>query len=266
MLAEFDAWLSEALAPAGTPSPQEAEELDLHTLLGQLIALRQEVNLQTRATRAQQEQNAETLRQLTDALAALRQVPSASPGDDSARALLKTLVDLYDALAVAGREVGRLEATILPILHDATVPPETAAETEPQPAPAPARSWWKRWFGGGADLRAEITRLREAHGREQQARAERDRKAREGTERIRQALASLVTGYGMGLQRLERALRQHGLEPIATIGQRFDPERMEVLEAVADSGRPAGEVLEEVRRGYLRDGRVYRYAQVRVAK
>ncbi len=41
---------------------------------------------------------------------------------------------------------------------------------------------------------------------------------------------------------------------------------MEVVEAVAESGRPAGEVIEEVRRGYLWKGRVFRYAQVRVAK
>ena len=34
----------------------------------------------------------------------------------------------------------------------------------------------------------------------------------------------------------------------------------------ADSGRPSGEVIEEVRRGYLWNGRVFRYAQVRVAK
>ena len=46
----------------------------------------------------------------------------------------------------------------------------------------------------------------------------------------------------------------------------FDPEQMEVLEVVADSGRPSGEVVEEVRRGYLWKDRVFRYAQVRVAK
>ena len=68
------------------------------------------------------------------------------------------------------------------------------------------------------------------------------------------------------LQRLERAMRQHGLEPTEAVGQPFDPERMEVLEAVTDSGRPPGEVLEEVRRGYLWNGRVFRYAQVRVAR
>jgi molecular chaperone GrpE len=70
----------------------------------------------------------------------------------------------------------------------------------------------------------------------------------------------------MSLQRVERALRQHGLEALHVVGQTFDPESMEVVEVVFDSGRPSGEVVEEVRRGYLWNGRVFRFAQVRVAK
>lgn len=50
------------------------------------------------------------------------------------------------------------------------------------------------------------------------------------------------------------------------MSERFDPERMEVVEVVIDSGKPAGEVIEEVRRGYFWRGRVFRFAQVRVAK
>jgi molecular chaperone GrpE len=69
----------------------------------------------------------------------------------------------------------------------------------------------------------------------------------------------------MSLQRIDRALAQHGLEPLAAVGRPFDPEVMEVVEAVAGSGRPAGEVVGEVRRGYRRNGRVFRCAQVRVA-
>ncbi len=56
------------------------------------------------------------------------------------------------------------------------------------------------------------------------------------------------------------------MEPIAAIGEPYDPELMEAVEAVRGSGRPSGEVLDEVRRGYLYQGRVFRYAQVRVAK
>jgi molecular chaperone GrpE (heat shock protein) len=41
---------------------------------------------------------------------------------------------------------------------------------------------------------------------------------------------------------------------------------MEALEPVTGSGLPAGEVVEEVRRGYRRQGRVVRCALVRVAR
>jgi molecular chaperone GrpE len=240
VLADFEAWLREfaSAPPAAEAAPAPA--MDLHTLLGGLVALRHEVNLQTRATRAQQEQSAETLRQLTEALEALRQAPQPSQ-EDAIRPLLKTLVDLYDALALAEREVRRVQEAVLPALG--------ALLAALAPAALPRRSLWARWFGARSDEGLE-----------------RGRQAQEAGERVRAMLASLATGYTMSLQRLDRALRQHGLEPMAVVGRPFDPERMEVLEAVADSGRGAGEVLDEVRRGYLWNGRVFRYAQVRVAR
>ena len=87
-----------------------------------------------------------------------------------------------------------------------------------------------------------------------------------GEGRLDQLIDAVVTGYGMSLQRLERALERSRLEVIPCVGEPFDPERMEVVAAVADSDRPPGEVIEEVRRGYLWHGRVLRYAQVSVAK
>jgi molecular chaperone GrpE len=225
------------------------DPIDLHTLLGQFIAVRQEVNLQTRAVRAQQEQNTETLRQLTTALDSLRQSQARGEEnrqqtiDEAVRPLLKTLIDVYDALARAGSEMQRLRETVLPSLE------QLAAATSREPEPS--TSWWTRIFRSSTPASEQF---------------ERERLARESAERVRQLLASLVTGYTMSLQRIERALGQHGLEAIPSTGERFDPERMEVVEAVAGSGRPSGEVVEEVRRGYLWNGRVFRYAQVRVAK
>ncbi len=256
MLADFRAWLSALSIPPSQPSPAKGEgggegreAIDLHTLLGQFLAVRQEVNLQTRAVRAQQEQNAETLRQLTEALDVLRRRQDQDEQmqqqaiDDAIRPLLRTLIELYDALALAGREMRRLRETVLPSLE------QLAAATSI--VPEKARFLLSRLF------HASIATP------EQQ---ERERSARESAERIHQLLTSLVTGYTMSLQRIERALKQQGLEPIGAAGERFDPERMEVVEAVSNSGRPSGEVVEEVRRGYLRKGRVFRYAQVRVAK
>ncbi len=262
VLAEFRDWLT-ALIPATNeeasggrlpPDPQHQgavapRSLDLHTLLGQFVAVRQEVNLQTRAVRAQQEQSAETLRQLAAALDALSL--SQARGEDSRqqtideaiRPLLKTLIDSYDALALARREMRRVSETVLPFLE------QLAAATSVKPETPP--SLWARLFRSPASLLE---------------RQKRDRLARDSAERVQQLLSSLVTGYTMSLQRIERALLQHGLESVPTTAERFDPERMEVVEAVADSGRPSGEVVEEVRRGYLWNGRVFRYAQVRVAK
>jgi molecular chaperone GrpE len=276
VLADFQAWLTAAVdggkfdtcrtGPAEVP-------IDMHTLLGQFVALRHEVNLQTRATRAQQEHNAETLRQLTAALEALAATPQAAEGDaeGAVQPLLKTLVDLHDALTVGGREIGRVQEVVTPLLQkltDLAVPyPLDEALLRPPPAAA-APSGWRRWFGGGppaaddAATKKLAATLAAMHAHEK----EREQQLRDHLDRVGQMLASLAVGYTMSLQRVERALQQHGLEPMAVVGMAFDPERMEVLDVVHNSGRAPGEVVEEVRRGYVRNGRVFRYAQVRVVK
>jgi molecular chaperone GrpE len=256
VLADFRDWLGAAAGGEDGMGPPPGEGVDLHTLVGQFLALRHEVNLQTRAARNQQEQNAETLRHLAQALEALRQAPAQTAPDERVRSLLKTLVDLYDALALGAREVKRGEEA-LGILLDQVGAGLEAGGPEPA-APAP-RSLWGRLFGRGEPREAQRERAR-------QGARERAIRDREALGRVRQTLASLVTGYSMGLQRVERALAAQGLEVMKVVGGPFDPERMEVVEAVADSGRPAGEVLEEMRRGYLYNGRVFRYAQVRVAR
>src|SRR5262249_33299949 len=85
-------------------------------------------------------------------------------------------------------------------------------------------------------------------------------------EQIRSRIEAATAGLTMGLQRIERTMRQHGLEAIPAVGRPFDPERMEVIDVVADSAAPSGEVVEEVRRGYVWNDQVFRFAQVRVAK
>jgi molecular chaperone GrpE len=268
VLADFRSWLQQVgpdNAPTSAGTEEAAQPPDLHTLLGQFVALRHDVNLQTRATRAQQEQSAEALQLLTQALevvernrAAAEQTAQAN-SDDVVRPLLKTLVDLYDALSLARREVQRVQAAVLPVGQDA------AAEALPAlPAAAPKASFWGRLFGS---RRTEAASAMEKQWQQAlAAECERRRQAEQAAQQVRQAFDSVITGYTMSLQRVERALQQQGLEPIPSTGQPFDPEQMEVLEAVDDTGRPAGEVVEEVRRGYFWRGRVFRYAQVRVAK
>src|ERR1700722_17975246 len=136
IVADFQAWLT-ALAASSEESPSDVDAgPDLFTLLEQLTALRHEVNLQTRATRAQQEQNAATIGQLTRALDSLQQAQAgaAQDRDDGLRPLLKTLIELYDALSVASREVQLVQEIVLPALLAATS--ERVAEFPEPPAPS----------------------------------------------------------------------------------------------------------------------------------
>jgi molecular chaperone GrpE len=259
VLEEFRDWLTAVATDTGAVAPPSGEQVDLYTLVGQFTALRQEVNLQTRAVRAQQEQNAETLRQLAETVDFLGQAPAATPqrrdpsNDDLMRPLLKTLVDLYDAAALAGRELQRGQDSALSALRSL----KDAAESETRTiGEADRQSGWARWFGRRAEGAERLVAVRQ----------ERLRYAAEGVEKLRQTLAATAAGYAMTLQRVERSMAQHGLEAIPAVGQPFDPELMEVLEVVLDSGAPPGEVVQEVRRGYLWNGRIFRYAQVRVAK
>ncbi len=122
-----------------------------------------------------------------------------------------------------------------------------------------AQAQQERW-------RLQLRQLRTQWEQEKQAERTRFVQDRQTLEQVLHVLDSLTTGYTMSVERLARTLQQQGLERIATVGEPFDPERMEVVEAVTDSDRPAGEVIEEVRPGYLWHGRVLRYAQVRVAR
>jgi molecular chaperone GrpE len=84
--------------------------------------------------------------------------------------------------------------------------------------------------------------------------------------RWRELAASAADGYALSLRRVERLLPELQLEPIPCVGEPFDPETMEAVEVVGDTGRPAGTVIEAVRPGYRRAGKVFRFAQVKVAR
>lgn len=272
-LADFRRWCEDALAGGELPDALPPGP-DLATLLGHFVALRQEINLQTRSVRAQQEQTAEFARSVQQSLDNLaRPRPAATDGEDATRPLVKALIDAYDALALAGQQVRKSRDALLPALTDAV--PHAGDDAEPVSAdadPGAARPFWKRWFlspsaeealkAGHEQARQAIQKLRDER---RQAR-ERAALARQAADRVTAALDGLVAGYTMSVERIDRALRQHGLEPIPTAGATFDPELMEALEPVTGTGRPNGEVVEELRRGYQQNGRLIRYALVRVAR
>ena len=165
--------------------------------------------------------------QTAEALRQFAQPKPVADPDEAVRPLVKALIDIADALATSVRQVDRAAAA--------------ADEWLAEPTPA-RRGFLARLFGPAPA------------------------KPPDATERLRPLLAGVADGYALSLRRVERLLPQYGLEPIACGGRQFDPELMEVLEAVDAPGRPPGTVVEEVRRGYRWNGKLLRFALVTVAR
>lgn len=84
--------------------------------------------------------------------------------------------------------------------------------------------------------------------------------------KLKQLAASAADGYALSLRRVERVLPELQLDAIRCDGDAFDPETMEAIEVVGDTGHPSGTVIETLRPGYLWRGKVFRFAQVKVAR
>ena len=61
-------------------------------------------------------------------------------------------------------------------------------------------------------------------------------------------------------------LKKQGIEEIKTIGRRFDPNFHEAIEEVKGENKEPGEIIEEIRKGYILNNKVIRPAKVRVTK
>jgi molecular chaperone GrpE len=77
---------------------------------------------------------------------------------------------------------------------------------------------------------------------------------------------SWVKGLELSVRKLEDALGTHGLQPIDSVGSRFDPKLHEAVGHEESSEHPEDTVVSELRRGYRIRDRVVRPALVRVAR
>jgi molecular chaperone GrpE len=77
---------------------------------------------------------------------------------------------------------------------------------------------------------------------------------------------SLAQGVELVSRQVREILARLGAEPMTALGVPFDPHRHEAMVRVPTAGDPPdGTVVEELRRGWLLDGRVLRPALVAVA-
>jgi molecular chaperone GrpE len=73
-------------------------------------------------------------------------------------------------------------------------------------------------------------------------------------------------GVELIYRQLVELLRKRGVVPIEAAGQDFDPHLHQAVEHVSSPDHRDGEVIDELRRGYLLGERLLRPAMVRVAK
>ena len=80
----------------------------------------------------------------------------------------------------------------------------------------------------------------------------------------RPVLEALVAGNTLACERLDDLLRRFDVREIPCLGKPFDPTLMQAVEVVHTATASPGTVLEVFRAGYTSDGRVLRFAEVKV--
>lgn len=76
---------------------------------------------------------------------------------------------------------------------------------------------------------------------------------------------SLIQGVELTLKQFAEVLAKFGVQPVASVGQLFDPARHQAVARVESDQLPENSVAEEFQKGYLLHERVLRPAMVSVA-
>ncbi len=69
----------------------------------------------------------------------------------------------------------------------------------------------------------------------------------------------------MLLWQMNEVMRDEGITPVSTVGESFNPYVHEAIEAVEDSDKPEGTIVEEVLKGYTLGNETLRPARVKVS-
>jgi len=75
----------------------------------------------------------------------------------------------------------------------------------------------------------------------------------------------LSNGIKMVLKELKEILIKEGLEEIDTLGKTFDPKLHDAVDKIETKDYPTNTIVEEIRKGYLLNGRLIRPSMVKVA-
>lgn len=76
----------------------------------------------------------------------------------------------------------------------------------------------------------------------------------------------IISGLSMVERQLNDFFKDHGMESIEAVGNVFDPKLHDALSYQIDASLPEGQVISQLRKGYLLAGRLLRPASVIVSK
>lgn len=190
------------------------------------------------------------------------------------------MVDKRDTTDQPGQEIQPVDAGV-----DAEAPPDEVRPGDAAAADAPG--------GEGDDLRRErddlydrlLRKTAEFENYRRRVDKERREMAERATDGLLEALLPVVDdferalgadpagdpeGYRKGVELIYRQMQdflaRRGVTPIDAVGNDFDPHYHQAITHEASPGRREGEVIEEVRRGYMHGDKLLRPALVKVAK
>lgn len=254
ILDQFRTWLQETRQESREAVPGAENATDgalalpafgLERLVEEFTALRHELKLQTRSARGLEELVEASLKTLADAATTFRSASdrALTEGAETAnKSFATTLAELDESLD-RGREQWKKNG-------DRLIGPAASPSLARVRELYAGQSWWQRRRTASYHHRVcgEIERTDEQARRERQT-----------------LLTALLSGYDLTQQRLSRTLAAVGVARIPTVGRIVDPEIMVVIDVVDIEG-PAGQVVEEIRRGYTWKGGLLRPAEVRAIR
>lgn len=182
---------------------------------------------------------------------------------------------------------GKSEVTNLDLEHElpaAESGEETSATSTPAPAEAGVVSEVERLKAERDALLDRLARLQAEfdNARKRAARDQQDFREFAAADVIKNILPTLDSferalkaggdssdfrsGIELIYRQLQDALQKAGVQPIAAVGQAFDPRFHEAIEMVDTTEVPDHHVLDELQRGYKYKDRLLRPAMVRVAR
>lgn len=246
VLNRFRGWLEQARADGAAlaESPQEDGEaaVGLYQLVEQLTAMRHDVKLLTKAARGTEEREEATLVSMQAAIEQIRglEPKEEAAADKAARPLVESLIDLDESLVRGRRVIQQARQRVLEELNA-----ELAEARQRLDAIYKTQPWWRRilcrkWHNAARAVYSANT-----------------------IETGRGIFDSLLEGFDLIQNRLQRTLQQHSIVRMQCVGKPADPNSMTVIEVVSDVSRYPGMVTEEVRPGYFWNSKVVRFAEVK---